>query len=162
MTSRNKTINQDNSKALFASALFAVIGFILLVTGIYFYYSDSALLREWKSAKGQITNSALKQLAQLRGVSYVADVNYTYQYNGKQYGGTCCSYGSGDYDRWNSVVTKNSVNSSADILIDPSNPSNSVLIDSIQPLNWLNTTLIIAGAIGMLIGAYSTYIVSKE
>ena len=150
----------DLSKPLTGSISFVIIGLILLAVGLYFYFKDSAVLSQWQSEKAQVTKSSLKQFQRVSGrsPSYTADMEYEYQVAGKKYRGSCCGYGSGDYDRWKSVVDKNPVGSSADILVNPNDPSNSMLKDSIQPFNWLNTGALIAGAIITIIGIISTYL----
>ena len=151
-----------NSKALFATLAFAVVGLILVLIGVYFYYNDTATLRDWKLVKGEVTKSQIKSpLMQGGSLAYTADIDYNYAYQGKKYYSKPYTYGSSDYDRWKTIVDNNPVGSHANVLVDPASPENSVLKDSIQPMNWLNTALIIAGVIGIITGLFATYMVMK-
>ncbi len=137
------------------------ISILLLIAGIYFYYKDTSDLSNWKTAKAEVKISELQNLPG-RGVAYTANVVYSYEYRGKTYEGKCCSYGSGDYDRWKTIVDSNKAGGTATVLLDPEDPSKSILKDSIQPLNILNVVLIATGAIGVITGLASFYFATAK
>ena len=148
--------------ASLSALAFAGIGLLVLIIGVFLYYRDTSVLSSWKPVKGEVTSSKVIQMPTPgTGRSFTAKVNYTYTFDGKSYSSSCCDAGSADIDRWNSIVEKNPIGAQADILLDPSNPSNSMLKDSIQPLNLLVLALMIGGIIFFIIGLISFYFTTK-
>lgn len=146
-------------KSSISALAFAGIGLLVLIIGVFLYYRDTSVLSSWKPTKGEVTSSQVIQMPTAgTGRSFTAKVNYTYTYEGKSYSSSCCDVGSADLDRWNSIVEKNPAGSQADILLDPADPSNSLLKDSIQPLNVFVLALIIGGGIFFILGLISFYL----
>lgn len=147
------------------SRLFGVLLFVmaLVIISIGFYSALTSYLdynSEKVEVEGTVNHSEVdRDTSGRRGVSYEADIQYEYTYEGERYSNDNIKPGSGSVSmsrsEAESLVSEYQENESVDVHIDKNDPSRSWLVDEL-PVGSILTSLLI-GFVGLFI-LYKKYL----
>ncbi len=138
----------DSNDSYFAMGLKTLVGVVLIVASPFIAYSvfknmtQGNKSRHWQETTVTIIKSQVRADHAGRGTSFIPDVSYHYQHNGKTYRGNRIKiWGSGEitHSAAEKVCQKYALNTTHKGYFDPENPDQAVLI---KGAGWLSYLLI--------------------
>lgn len=140
--------------------LLIVFGLLFFAIGAYMAYGDYTASSTWKPADATVTYSHLdiSKRTSDSGTKYMFEpkITYTYTFNGAAHSGSCCGWSSSDNAEAQRMVDRNAVGKTAQILVNPANPSESRLAEDVSSTGMLIKAAVALFGMAMAIwGAYN-------
>lgn len=137
----------------------AFAGLFLLVVGAYIVYSDYSASTSWDTATAHVTGSFLSPETHTdrdghKSTTYRPEINYSYSYGERSYSGHCCMVATSNRAEMQAIVDRNSVGAASNILVNPQNPSESKLKETVQPINLYGVLACIIGVVLLAVGIF--------
>ena len=109
---------------------FILIGSLLILLGVWLTYSELSTQNDWVSSTGMVQKSGVREFIQERRdggntmeiTMYRPKVNYSYEFEGKQFVGTCCSFSSNIRGQAEDYVNKHPEGTTLDIFVNSKKP----------------------------------------
>ncbi|MCX6773387.1 MAG: DUF3592 domain-containing protein [Candidatus Micrarchaeota archaeon] len=144
-----------NMSPKIAYPLMIVLGLLFLVGFSYLAYNDYTASSTWKSVNAVVDHSNLMIIKNTGSDNsrymFQANISYRYTIDGTEHSGHCCSSSSSDNVGVQSMVDRNSAGKTAEVLVNPSNPSESRLKEDTSPINMFIEMIVALLGLGMMI-----------